>query len=105
PADLRDRFLTELQRAKATFYGMVVSQAQTVECDGRRLLFTYAPANEHLRAQIEARRSELEAIAQQLAGARVPIVTARGVAPSPEAPTLAAPLVPEAPAPGPDADL
>jgi DNA polymerase-3 subunit gamma/tau len=105
PADLRDRFLAELQRVKATFYGMVVSQAQTVECDGRRLLFTYGPANEHLRAQIEARRSELEAIAQQLAGSRVPIVTARGVAPSPEAPTDAAPLIPEAPAPGPDADL
>ena len=104
PADLRDRFLTELQRAKATFYGMVVSQAQTVECDGRRLLFTFAPANEHLRAQVEARKGELESIAQQIAGARVPIVTMRGVAPSPErgapAPLMAAP-----PAPVPDADL
>ena len=83
PAEFRDRFLADVQRTKATFYGMVVSQAQTVECDGRRLLFTFAPANEHLRAQIEARKSELEAIAQQLAGTRVPIATARGVAPAP----------------------
>jgi len=105
PADLRDRFLTELQRTKATFYGMVVSQAQTVECDGRRLLFTFAPGNDHLRAQIEARRNELESIAQQLAGARVPIVTMRGVAPSPEAPAAPVPLIAEPPAPGPDADL
>jgi DNA polymerase-3 subunit gamma/tau len=105
PAEFRDRFLADVQRAKATFYGMVVSQAQTVECDGRRLLFTFAPANEHLRAQIEARKSELEAIAQQVAGARVPIVTARGVAPSPETPTIAVPLAPVPPAPGPDADL
>ncbi len=105
PADLRDRFLTELQRTKATFYGMVVSQAQTVECDGRRLLFTFAPGNDHLRAQIEARRNELESIAQQLAGARVPIVTMRGVAPSPEAPAAPVPLIAEPPPPGPDADL
>jgi len=105
PADLRDRFLTELQRAKATFYGMVVSQAQTVECDGRRLLFTFAPANEHLRAQVEARKGELESIAQQIAGARVPIVTMRGVAPSPDAPAVPAPLMAAPPAPVPDADL
>ena len=105
PAEFRDRFLADVQRAKATFYGMVVSQAQTVECDGRRLLFTFAPANEHLRAQIEARKSELEAIAQQVAGVRVPIATARGVAPSPETPTVAVPLTPVPPAPGPDADL
>ena len=105
PAEFRDRFLADVQRAKATFYGMVVSQAQTVECDGRRLLFTFAPANEHLRAQIEARKNELEAIAQQVAGVRVPIVTARGVAPSPETPTVAVPLTPVPPAPGPDADL
>ena len=105
PADLRDRFLTELQRTKATFYGMVVSQAQTVECDGRRLLFTFAPGNDHLRAQIEARRNELESIAQQLAGARVTIVTMRGVTPSPEAPAAPVPLIAAPPPPGPDADL
>jgi DNA polymerase III subunit gamma/tau len=105
PAEFRDRFLADVQRTKATFYGMVVSQAQTVECDGRRLLFTFAPANEHLRAQIETRKNELEAIAQQLAGTRVPIVTARGVVASPETPTVAVPLAPAPPAPGPDADL
>ncbi len=105
PAEFRDRFLADVQRTKATFYGMVVSQAQTVECDGRRLLFTFAPANEHLRAQIESRKNELEAIAQQLAGTRVPIVTARGVVASPETPTVAVPLAPAPPAPGPDADL
>jgi len=84
---------------------MVVAQAQTVECDGRRLLFTFAPGNDHLRAQIEARRNELESIAQQLAGARVPIATMRGVAPSPEAPAAPVPLTAEPPPPGPDADL
>ena len=65
---------------------MVVAQAQTVECDGRRLVFTFGPEHEHLRNQIELRRPELEKLAEQLAGQRVPIATLRGVAPSPNEP-------------------
>jgi DNA polymerase III subunit gamma/tau len=104
PADFRDRYLAELKRTKAAFFGMVVAQAQTVECDGRKIVFTFAPDHEPLRSQIELRRGELEQVAQQVAGRRVPVVTVRGVAPSPNEPEAA--LVAPAPAAVPaDADL
>ena len=99
--DLRDRFLAELKRSKAAFFGMVIAQAQTVDCDGQQLVVTFSPEREHLRAQVDARRGELEAIAAEVAGRRVPIVTARGIMPSPSEPTppIAAPVAP-APADG-----
>jgi DNA polymerase-3 subunit gamma/tau len=84
--DFRDRFLTELKRTKAAFFGMVVAQAQAVECDGRRLVFTFGPDHDHLRKQIETRRQEIEAVAQQLAGRRVPVATERGAQPAPTDP-------------------
>ena len=52
PADFRDRFLAELKRTRAPFFGMVIAQAQVVEYDGRRLLFTFGPAHEHHRQQV-----------------------------------------------------
>ncbi len=102
--DFRDRFLAELKRVKAAFFGMVVAQAQTVECQAGRLLFTFGPEHEHLRNQVEMRRGELEAVAEGVAGRRVPITTMRGVAPSPNEPAL--PVVAPSPPPlAPDADL
>ena len=96
PADFRDRYLAELKRTKGAFFGMVVAQAQTVECDGRRLVFAFAPEHETLRTQIDMRRGELEQLAQQVGGRRIPVISMRGVAASPnEAP--APPLVGSAP--------
>jgi len=89
--DFRDRYLAELRKTKGAFYGMVIAQAQTVECDGRRLVFAFAPEHDPLRAQVDARRGELEQLAQQVAGRRVAVVTMRGVAASPNEPK--APLV------------
>ena len=54
--EFRDRFLAELKRSKAAFFGMVVAQAETVECDGRQLAVAFSADREHLRAQVEARR-------------------------------------------------
>jgi hypothetical protein len=67
-----------------------------VECDGRQLVVTFAPEREHLRAQVDARRAELEAVAAQVVGRRVPVVTARGIMPSPSEPMppIAAPVAP-----------
>jgi DNA polymerase-3 subunit gamma/tau len=100
-ADVGDRFLAEVKRSKAAFFGMVIAQAQTVECDGRQLVVTFSPEREHLRAQVEARRAELEVIAAQVAGRRVPVATARGIMPSPGEP--GPPIA--APAPVTDGDL
>jgi DNA polymerase-3 subunit gamma/tau len=102
--DFSDRFLGELKRVKAAFFGMVVAQAQTVECDGRRLLFTFGPEHEHLRNQVESRRGELEKLSEQLAGRRVPIATMRGVAAAPNEPAPRV-AVPAPPPLAPDADL
>jgi DNA polymerase III subunit gamma/tau len=96
--DVRDRFLAELKRSKAAFFGMVIAQAQTVDCDGRQLVVTFSPEREHLRAQVDARRGELEGIAAEVAGRRVPIVTARGIMASPNEPPPPA-SAPVAPAP------
>jgi hypothetical protein len=104
PPDFRDRFLAQLKRVKAAFFGMVVAQAQTVECQGGRLLFTFGPENDHLRNQVDTRRGELEAVAEGLAGRRVPIATMRGVAASPNEPALRV-VAPPAPPPAPGADL
>ncbi len=103
PAEVRDAFLAELKRTRSAFFGMVASHAQTVECDGRRLVFTFGPQHDHLRAQIDARRADLEQLAQQVAGRRVPVVTMRGVAPTEgeDAPKLQVPVQ----APPADADL
>jgi DNA polymerase III subunit gamma/tau len=104
PPEFRDRFLAELTRVKAAFFGMVVAQAQTVECQGGRLLFTFGPQHDHLRNQVDTRRGELEAIAEGLAGRRVPIATMRGVAPSPNEPALRV-VAPPPPPLAPGADL
>ena len=101
PSDLRDRFLTELKRAKPTFFGMVIAQAQAVEADGRRLLFTFGPVHENLRQQVELRRSELEALTEPIAGRRIPIATAVGVAATGDAPSLRV-VAPSTPAPVPE---
>jgi DNA polymerase-3 subunit gamma/tau len=75
PRDLRDRFLAELKQGKPAFFGMVVAQAQSVEWDGRRLLLAFRPVHENLRQQVELRRSELEAIAERIAGQRIQVAT------------------------------
>jgi len=54
---------------------MVVAQAQSVEWDGRRLLLAFRPVHENLRQQVELRRSELEAIAERIAGQRIQVAT------------------------------
>jgi hypothetical protein len=80
---------------------MILAQAQTIECDGRRFVVTFPPALENAAAAVRGRRGELEGIAQQLAGTRVPVTTARGVAPSPGEPParIAAPRPTVEPAP------
>jgi DNA polymerase-3 subunit gamma/tau len=95
PADVCDRFLSELKRQKPAFFGMVVAQAQAVEWDGRRLVFTFGAAHENLRQQIELRRAELEALTEPIAGHRLPIATAQGIAQSPpESPKAVGPSTP-----------
>ncbi len=106
PADFKDRFLAEVQRANRTFYNLHVATAQKIDLDGGRVVFTFGPVHETMRQQVEARRPWLEERAESVAGRRVVVTTARGSASEPTAPRPATTTEPAAPAPAPpDADL
>ena len=42
-AALKDALLGEVQKAKKFFYGTVVAQAQQIDVEGDRVVFTFAP--------------------------------------------------------------
>ena len=90
PEDLKNAVLEELRRAKKFFYGTVIAQAQRIEVQGDRLVFTFAPQHKALRAQLEQSRTFLEDVASQLAGRRMTVASVEG-APGPAgAPAAAA---------------
>jgi DNA polymerase III subunit gamma/tau len=80
PATLKDALLAEIKRVKRFVYGTVVSKARSIEIDGDRIVFTYAPSQAALRAQLEQLRPWLESVAGPLAGRRLAVVTAQGEA-------------------------
>jgi DNA polymerase-3 subunit gamma/tau len=85
PARLKDAFLAEVQKAKRFFHGTVVAQAQKIEFEGDRVVFTFGPQHRALRAQLEQNRSWLESAASQLAGRRIAVAAADGTGPAPAA--------------------
>lgn len=79
-ADLKDAFLAEIRKAKKFFHGTVVAQAQRIEVVGDRILFVFAPQHRPLRAQLDQTRSWLEETASRLAGRKITVSSAEGVA-------------------------
>jgi DNA polymerase III gamma/tau subunit len=77
PEQLRDAFLEEVRKAKKFFYGTVVAQAQRVEMQTDRLVFTFAQKDRLLRSQFDQAptRAWLEALATKLAGRRIGIAS------------------------------
>ena len=71
PADFKNRFLAEVQRANKTFYGFHLAQAQKIELVDDRLVFTFGPIHEVMRQQVEGKRGWLESIAESIAGRKV----------------------------------
>ena len=59
----RTRSSSEVQKAKKFFYGTVVAQAQRIDVDGDRIVFTFAPQHRALRVQLDQIARWLEAIA------------------------------------------
>jgi len=90
PSSLKDAFLAEIRKSKKFFYGTVVAQAQKIEFEGDRAVFTFAPQHRTLRAQLEQNRTWLEAAATQLAGRKITIAAAEGTAAASPASTPAA---------------
>jgi hypothetical protein len=106
PSDFKDRFLAELQRTNRTFFSLHVAQAQKIEVESDRIVFTFGPVHETMRQQVESRRSWLESVAEAVAGRRVGVTTAKGTAVDPAAPKAVAAMAPPAPPPTPeDGDL
>jgi DNA polymerase-3 subunit gamma/tau len=93
PASLKDAFLAEIRKAKKFFHGTVVAQAQKIEFEGDRAIFTFGPQHRTLRAQLEQNRGWLESTASQLAGRKITIAAAEGAAAP--APAAAAGVSPE----------
>ena len=60
PTHFKDRFLAELQRTNRTFYSLHVAQAQKIDVEGDRIVFTFGPVHETMRQQVEQRRGWLE---------------------------------------------
>lgn len=99
PSQLKDAFLGEIRKAKKFFYGTVVAQAQRIDLDGDKVVFVFAPQHRALRAQFEPNRAWLESAATQLAGRKMSVTAAEGVASAsggPPSPAGAAPSAPPA---------
>lgn len=102
PTALKASLLAAIRDANKVFFGMVIAQVQTVEVDGDRILFTFAPAHKNLRTQLEGKRGWIEQLAQHQTGRKMTVVVQEGTA----APTAGAGSVareaavakPEAPA-------
>jgi DNA polymerase-3 subunit gamma/tau len=80
PAELKDAFLAEVRKSKKFFYGTVVAQAQRIDIEGDRVVFTFAPQHRALRGQLDQTRAWLDSLASQLSGRKMMVASAEGAA-------------------------
>jgi DNA polymerase-3 subunit gamma/tau len=81
----KQSLLAAIREANKVFYGMVIAQVQTVEVEGDRVVFTFAPAHKNLRGQLESKRGWIEQLAQHQSGRPVKVEVREGVAaPTPD---------------------
>jgi DNA polymerase-3 subunit gamma/tau len=85
PGELKEAFLSDVRKWKKFFYGTVVAQAQRIDIDGDRVVFTFAPQHRALRDQLDQMRTWLDALATQLSGRKMSVASAEGAAPLPGA--------------------
>jgi hypothetical protein len=93
PSGLKDALLGEIRAARGFFYNTVVAQAQKIDVSDERIVFTFLPKHQALRAQFEQQRGWLEAAAERLSGKKIPVVAIQSAddAPAPGAETTLAP--------------
>jgi DNA polymerase III subunit gamma/tau len=77
---LKDSLLSEIRAGKPFFYNTVIAQAQKIEVAGDRVTFTFSPTHRALREQFEQSRGWVETTAARVAGRRVMVESAQGVA-------------------------
>jgi DNA polymerase III subunit gamma/tau len=71
----KDALLAEIRKQKLVFYQTVVAQAQKIQVDGDRVMFTFSPSQRTLRDMFEQNRSWLESIAHQATGRRLTVAS------------------------------
>jgi DNA polymerase-3 subunit gamma/tau len=69
----KDAFLNEIKKQKASFYNMVVAQAQRIELVGDGITFSFSPPQKFLHDQVLQNKSWLESVALQATGRRLTI--------------------------------
>lgn len=74
-ANVREQFLAEIKRAKAVFFGTVAAQAQRIDFDADRVVFTFSTAHRLLSEQVQQNRAWLESLAERLIGRKIPVAT------------------------------
>jgi hypothetical protein len=70
----KEALLAEVRRTKLAFYRMTVAQAERIEVQGDRVIFSFAPAHKFLRDQLERERSWLEPMAAKVTGRRMQVI-------------------------------
>lgn len=80
PGALKESLLNEIRKSKKYFYGTVVAQAQRIDIDGDRVVFTFAPQHRALRDQLDQSRGWLDPLASQLAGRKMTVASVEGSA-------------------------
>ena len=73
-AEIKDAFLAEIRKAKKFFYGTVIAQAQRIDIEPGRVVFTFTPQHRALRAQLDQSRAQLETLATELAGRHMSVI-------------------------------
>jgi DNA polymerase-3 subunit gamma/tau len=78
--ELKDALLDEVRKSKKYFYGTVVAQAQRIDIQGDRIVFTFAPHQGTLRGQLDQAHAWLDPLVSRLSGRRMTVVSAEGTA-------------------------
>jgi len=87
-SNLKEAFLAEVRAKKASFYNIVVAQAQRIDVTDDAITFTFSPTHRALREQCTEARAWLESAAEKAAGRRITVKAVGGevgAQPSPEA--------------------
>jgi DNA polymerase-3 subunit gamma/tau len=77
-AHLKDVFLAEIRAKKASFYNIVVAQAQRIDVTDDAITFTFSPTHRALREQCAEARAWLESAAEKAAGRRITVKAVGG---------------------------
>ena len=76
----KETFLEDIRKQKKFFHGTVVAQAQRIDVEADTVAFVFGPQHRALKIQLEQNRPWLEEAASRIAGRRIAVVSAEGLA-------------------------